>query len=159
MENDWSNQIYKSPGKLGGPAFRRSPQRSDEVKQVHVVFNLVGLVAGVVAAVVAYNVTSSIALPIFVYLVTQSYIGRGLGDVATDPHKGKRFVYFTLQPLLAVGVFYATYLLWESMWLSAILGIVIGLMVLWQLLGLIVFPEIHKEEMKDSQDRMKSGGV
>ncbi len=156
----YANANYKlSAGTtLGRPTLRRSPLRPQRVKRIHLGFSLVGSVAGVVGGVYAYNETSSIALPIFVFWVVQSYIGRGLGDVATDPQKGKRFVYFTLQPVLAVAIFYVTYLWWETMWLSAVLGIVIGV-TMWQLLGVVLFPEIEEEERLDTQDRFKTGSA
>lgn len=133
---------------------RRSPHRAAEAKKVHAVFGLAGFVVGVLGAIWAYNETTSIALPIFVFLVAQSYIGRGLGDVATDPDKGKRFVYFTLQIISSVAVCYFTYQWWSTMWLSVLLGLTVGAF-LWQLLAVILFPEIHEEEQRDSLDRLK----
>ena len=82
---------------------RRAPDRSERTKRVHAAFGFVGLLVAIAAAIFAYNETSSIALPIFVFIFVQAYIGRGLGEVATDPEKGKRFVYFTLQPIAAFG--------------------------------------------------------
>ena len=157
MGNGWYNEAdYKNS--TGGVPLRRSPHRAKKVKQIHAGFAFVGFVGGVAAAIYAYSQSSSFALAIFVFLTVNFYLGRGLGDVATDPHKGKRFVYFTLQPVLLVGIFYATYQWWEIMWLSAVMGFVIGL-VLWQILGFMLFPRIHAEEMQDTQERMTSGGV
>lgn len=146
------------PAGRKGTSLRRSSQRAEDVKRVHAIFNLVGFVGGIAAAVFAYNQTSSIALPIFVFLVTNAYIGRGLGDVATDDQKVKRFVYFTLQPLLMAGVLYLTFVWWGTMWLSAILGFLVGL-TLWQLVSLVVFTDIHTEELDDTKERMNDAGL
>jgi hypothetical protein len=157
-DTDWFNEMNTISSGRKGSSLRRSPDRDEHVKRVHAVFALVGLIAGVAGAVWAYNAADSIALAIFVYLVVHAYIGRGLGDVATDPEKGKRFVYFTLHAALAVGVFYLTYQWWETMWLSAVLGVLVGA-VLWGLLGAIFFTEIQAEEGEDSKARWKSGGL
>jgi hypothetical protein len=161
MGTGWYNESEnKTPvwSRSGGTPLRRSPHRAKKVKQIHAGFNVVGIVAGIAAAFYAYRETESIALPIFMFFTVQTYIGRGLGDVVTDPHKVKRFVYFTLQPALMAGILYATYQWWGIMWLSAVLGFLLGL-VLWQLLGIMLFPQIHSEELKDSQERMASGGA
>lgn len=161
MGTEWYNDPdYKNPilSPTAGMPLRRSPHRAKKVKQIHMWFSLVGFIAGVGAVVYAYNESSSIALAIFAFLVVNSYVGRGLGDVATDPEKAKRFVYFTVQPALLIGIFYGTYQWWGIMWLSAVLGVVIGL-ILWQLIGFVLLPEIHAEELQDTQERMASGGV
>jgi hypothetical protein len=135
---------------------RRSPDRPEHIKRVHAGFGLVGFLVAVAAAVYGYNESSSIALAIFLFLVIQGYIGRGLGDVATDPEKGKRLVYFTLQPVGAVGVLVVAYQWWGIMWLAAVLGLVVG-GILWALVGTLLFPKIAEEETKDSKDRMTAG--
>ncbi len=78
--------------------------------------------------------------------------------VAARDAKVKRFVYFTLQPLLMGGAFYLTFVWQGTMWLSAILGVVIGL-TLWQLLSSILFTDIHTEEMDDTKGRMNDAGM
>ena len=161
MAHDLFNEVdYTSPTqrRVAGPSVRRSRHRPDDVKRIHAIFGLLAFGLGIAGAVVAYKMESSIALAIFVFFVIQSFVGRGLGDVVTDPHKAKRFVYFTLQPALIIGVFYVTYALWGTMWLSALLGIVVR-SILWQLLAVIVFPDIHEEETADSLGRFKTGGV
>lgn len=160
MGTGWYNEPDKKTpmwGQTGVAPLRRSPHRDKKVKQIHAAFNLVGVLAGVGAAIYAYRESKSIALVIFVFFTVQAYIGRGLGDVTTDSHKVKRFIYFTLQPVLMVGVVYVSYLWWGIMWLSVVLGFLLGL-ILWQLLGVLLFPRIHAEELQDSQDRMSSGG-
>ncbi len=161
MAHDLFNEVeHGSPTRrrAAGPSLRRSRHRPEEVKRVHAIFGLLGFGLGIAGAVVAYKMEPSVALAIFVFFVIQSFVGRGIGDVVTDSHKAKRFVYFTLQPALSIGVFYVTYALWATMWLSAVLGIVVG-SILWQLLAVIVFPEIHEEETADSLKRYKTGGV
>lgn len=161
MGDDLFNEVnYKSPTqkKVRVPAVRRSADRTDATKRVHAIFGLVAFVLAVAGAIFAYSVESSIGLSIFVFFVAQSYIARGLGDVVTDPEKPKRFVYFTLQPVFLIGVFSLSYVLWEKMWLSALLGIIVGSLV-WQLLVLILFPGIHGEEDRDSRARIKAAGL
>lgn len=156
--NDWINEVGDSKSTGSRPSLRRSRKRDDHVKRVHAVFGLVGFIAGGAAAWYGYSETSSIALAIFLVLVIQNYIGRGLGDVATDPQKVKRFIYFTLQPVLAGGAFWLTYQWWDKMWLSAILGIVFGAF-LWGILGTLLFPRIAEEEQQDNLDRIKHAGM
>ena len=158
MSADLMNEMYPKSTKSRRPSLRRSSQRDDQVKRVHAIFGLVGLIIGAAVALYAYNETSSIALAIFVVVMVQSYIGRGLGDVATDPEKGKRFVYFTLQPLLAGGVLWLTYQWWDNMWLSAFLGFLVGGLV-WGLLAALLFPKIAEEEAHDNQERWTRGGL
>ncbi len=152
--SDWINELGPTPDRRRGPSMRRSPHRAAKARKVHAVFSFAGFVVGIIGAIWTYNETTSIALPIFVFLVAQSYIGRGLGDVATDPHKAKRFVYFTLQAVISIAVCYLTYQWWSTMWLSVLLGLTVGAF-LWQLLAIILFPEIHEEEQRDSLDRLK----
>ena len=57
----------------------------------------------------------------------QAYVGRGLGDVATDLHKVKRFIYFTILPVSSFAVLWLTYQWWGLMWLSAIIGFLVGI--------------------------------
>ena len=161
MSREFFNEIdggSRSRARSSLPPLRRSRRRPDEVRRVHAVFSLIGLVAAIGGVIWAYAASSSIALAIFVFLMTSSYIGRGLGDVATDPQKGRRFVYFTLQPVLAVGVLVLAYLLWGIMWLAVLLGFVLGL-TLWQLVVIIFFPGIHGPELLDSQERLRTGGL
>jgi hypothetical protein len=137
---------------------RRSPDRSEHVKRVHALFGFLGFVAAIAGAVWAYSETSSIALPIFVFAEIQFFVARGLGDVATDPDKAKRFVYFALFPALSFGVLYLTYQWWGLMWLAALLGSAVGIMA-WNLLVLAIFPEIHQAEIEDTEHRKETGGI
>lgn len=157
MRGDLFNEVqYQDQSRGSRPSMRRSPDRPEHVKRVHAGFGLLGFGLGVAAAVYGYNESSSIALAIFLFLVVQGYIARGLGDVATDPQKGKRFVYFTLQPLVAVGVLVLTYQWWGIMWLAVVLGLVVGA-ILWGLVGTVLFPKIAEEETEDTKERMTEG--
>lgn len=147
------NEMYPKSTK-SRHSLRRSSQRDERDKRIHAIFGLAGLIIGGAAAWYAYNETSSIALAIFVLVMVQNYIGRGLGDVVTDPEKVKRFVYFTLQPVLAGGVLWLTYQWWDKMWLSAILGFVVG-GLLWALVAAVFLPKIAREEDQDNVDRWK----
>jgi hypothetical protein len=146
----WSKAVGIQP--------RRSAQRDERVKRIHLWFTLAGLMAGVGAALLAWRQWDSIPLAIFAFFVANAYVGRGLGDVVTDQAKGRRLAYFTLQPLCQIGVLYGTYLLWEIWWLAAVLGFFVGL-VLWSVLATVLFPSIHGEEVADSQRRLSTGGL
>jgi hypothetical protein len=137
---------------------RRPANRGDRDKKVHAAFGLLGFVAAMVGAFVAYDRTSSIALPIFVFFMTQFFVGRGLGDVVTDPHKVQRFVYFLLLPVLSSGIVWLSYQWWDLMWLSVILGLLIGPMV-WTIVAMVAFSSIHLSEMKDTEERQKERGI
>jgi hypothetical protein len=57
-----------------------------------------------------------------------------------------------LLPLCGTTALYASYLLWESMWLAVILGFVGGGIV-QALLGWALFPKVREEEAAEDLDR------
>jgi hypothetical protein len=131
-----------------------APSAVARVRRVRNVFGVLAFFVGVLAAVYAYSLSSSIALAIYVFLFTNYIVSRGVADVITDPYKVRRILYFSLQPALSTGVLYAVYRLWGKMWLAVILGIILGVF-LHALLAPRLFPRIHIEEGRDSAQRMK----
>ena len=116
-------------------------------------FGLIGLAAGIVAGWQAYDRTGSIALGVFLGLLLMNYLARGVGDILTDPEKGKRLVFFTLPVLISLGGVAGAYLLWERWWLAVTLGVVayfIGLFIVT-----LMLPKIAAEEAED--DRVRAG--
>jgi hypothetical protein len=119
---------------------------------VRALFALIGLGVGAYGGWQAYDWTESIWLAVFVGLMAMTYISRGLADVITDPQKGRRFAFFTLPVIFAVGGLAGAYALWDRWWLAVVIGFVlygIGSMV-----ANAAFPRIAVEEAADSMSRM-----
>ena len=114
--------------------------------------SLLGFVAGLGAAVYGYALFPSLALAIFVFAAVSYLVGRALPDVITEDRRLQRVAYLAL--LLAVGsvVVYASYLLWEGMWLAVILGFVAG-GIAQAVVGRTLFPQVRKEEEAEELDR------
>ena len=116
-------------------------------------FGLLAFAAAIGGGIYAYTIESSIWLSLFVAVMALHIVGRGIPDVITDPDKLRRALYFLLGPALATGILYLTYELWEQWWISALLGIVGGV-VLNAILAPRLFPRIHGEETRDSIRRL-----
>jgi hypothetical protein len=119
---------------------------------VDAVFGVLGFVAGLGAAIYGYALFPSLALAIFVFAAVSYLVGRGLPDVITEDLKAQRAAYFALLPAVGAVVVYASYLLWEGMWLAVILGFVAG-GAAQALLGRTLFPMVRKEEQAEELDR------
>jgi hypothetical protein len=116
--------------------------------------SLLALLTGVAGGIWAWAVERSIALSIYVFYMLFVFVGRGLGDVVTDPKKVRRFLYFSLNPVFGTAILVGTYRLWGMWWLSAILG-VLGGAVAWALLGTWWFPAVNREEEADTESRRR----
>jgi hypothetical protein len=115
-------------------------------------FGLLGLGVGIVGGWVAYDRTGSVWLAVFVGLMAANYIGRGIADVITDPQKGRRFVFFTLPLVFAVGGLAGAYLVWDAWWIAVIVGFVFY--VMGYVVATVMFPAIAGEEAADTMSRM-----
>lgn len=126
-------------------------------RTLQAVFGLLGIVAGVLAAIAAYLwIDSSYALAVYAFLLVAFLVGRGIADVITDPHKARRALYFLLQPAIATAIVYGAYGLWGRWWLAVLLGFVGGAIVAGAL-GPVLFPRIHQEEQADTTQRFSEG--
>jgi hypothetical protein len=125
------------------------------IKRIRAVFAAAGLVAGAGAAVLAYVITSSIALPFFVFWMTAYVIGRGAADVVTDPEKIRRTLFFLVMPAVASLVVFLVYWWWDLMWLAVILGFIPGI-PLGVIAATLLFPGIAEEEQRDDEQRRRS---
>ena len=152
------SNYFNEPSSYGAftkPALgRRSPHRHERDKRIHAIFNFIGLLLGIGAAWFAFDRTSSIALPIFVFVLVQYFVGRGIGDVVTDDKKVKRFVYFAMPVVFMSGIVFLTYQWWGLMWLATLLGFFVG-GVLWALVAALAMPDIAGEEEQDNAERME----
>jgi hypothetical protein len=116
------------------------------------IFGLIALVASIAGAWYAYEVTSSWALVIFVFVVGSYVVGRGIPDLITDPEKGKRLGFFGIPPVLAVAALAGSYWLWTTWWLAVTIGFVfffIGVVI-----GTMAFPKIAEEEAEDNASQI-----
>ncbi len=123
-------------------------------RAVQTVFGALGVLGGLGGAIYAYSQSSSVALAIYVFLVANYVIARGVADVITDPYKIRRVFYFALMPALSTGLLYLAYRQWDKMWLAVVLGLLGGL-ILNGILAPLIFPRIHREEGEDSLERVK----
>ena len=119
---------------------------------VDAVFGALGFVAGLGAAIYGYTLIPSLALAIFIFAAVSYLVGRALPDVITEERKAQRAAYFALLPAVGAVVVYASYLLWEGIWLAVILGFVAG-GVAQALFGLALLPKVRKEERAEELDR------
>jgi hypothetical protein len=119
---------------------------------VRALFGLIGLGVGIYGGWQAYQWTHSIWLAVFVGIMALNYIGRGVADVITDPQKVRRFGFFTLPVIFAVGALAGAYALWHTWWLAVIIGFV--LYGVGSVVATAVFPRIAAEEAADSMSRM-----
>lgn len=119
---------------------------------VRSLFGLLGLAVGIFGGWLAYDRTNSVVLAVFVGLLAMNYIGRGVADVITDPQKGRRFVFFTLPLIFAVGGLAGAYTLWGVWWVAVVVGFV--LYVVGSVVATVLFPRIAAEEAADSESRM-----
>lgn len=115
-------------------------------------FGLVGLAAGLFLGWLAYDRTQSVVFAVFAGLIAMNYIGRGIGDVITDPQKGRRFVFFTLPMIFAFAGLALGYVIWAVWWVASVVGFV--LYFVGSVVAAIMFPRIAAEEAEDSEIRM-----
>jgi hypothetical protein len=119
---------------------------------VDAVFGVLGFIVGLGAVLYGYTLIPSLALAIFVFVVVSHLVGRALPDVITEDRKVQRAAYFALLPTVGTAALYASYLLWDGMWLAVILGFVAG-GIAQTLLGRTLFPQVRKEEGAEERDR------
>ena len=119
---------------------------------VDTVFGGLGFIAGLGAAVYGYTLFPSLALAIFVFAMVSYLVGRALPDVIIEPRKAQRVVYFALLPAVGTATLYASYLLWEGMWIAMFSGFVGG-GVAQVLVGRVLSPKGRKEEAGEDLDR------
>lgn len=122
------------------------------VVAMRALFALAGLAAGLLTGWLAYDRTESVVLAVFAGLLAMNYIGRGIGDVITDPQKGRRFVFFTLPLVFAVGGLAVGYTIWAAWWVASVVGFV--LYIVGSVVATVLFPRIAAEEAEDTQVRM-----
>lgn len=144
---------YADYFKKAGTPIRRRPNRDARDVKIHTVFNLIGILAGAGAAYLAWAMTDTIALPIFVFFAANYFLGRGLGDVVTDDKKVKRFMFFLMPVVIDSALIYLTYQWWELMWLSVLIGVFVGAAV-WAVAVVTAFADIQAEEEADNKERL-----
>jgi fatty acid desaturase len=147
-----SNQ-YADYLKKAGTPIRRRPNRDARDVKIHTVFNLVGMLAGAGAAYLAWDLTGSIALPIFALFATSYFVGRGIGDLVTDDKKVKRFFFFLMPVVIDSALIYLTYQWWGLMWLAVLIGVFVGAAI-WAVVVVTAFADIQAEEEADNKERI-----
>lgn len=141
--------------KFGIGGFRPIPRTGGGSKPIKALFAGVGLVLAVVAGIWTYTTASDWALALYAFLMVSYLVGRGLGDVVTEPHKFKRALFFAIPALTATGVLYVTHLWWGMWWLAVLLGVVVGAVLIGGVLSTVLFPGIAQEEAADTAQRTR----
>ncbi len=121
---------------------------------VQTVFAALGVLLGGVGALWAYQLEGSYALSISVLIVVILTVGRGVGDVVTDPDKVRRGVYFAILPVLGTVILELTYVASGEWWIALVAGLVGGL-GLQLAIGAALFPRIEREELADTVQRAR----
>jgi len=123
--------------------------KKTSAKAVGVICGLLGLAGGVVAGFYARKATSSWFLAIYAFLLVQWLVGLGLGQVLTGAHRVQRTLTYFIPALTATGALYLAQRLWDTWWLSVVLGVFVG-----GLIGIIavtlMLPRLFTQEVADS---------
>jgi hypothetical protein len=136
-------------------SYAPAPHARSGGKGVKAVLIVVGFVGAIAAGVYTYVATSEWALGVYVFVMVSYVVGRGLGDVLTEPHKVKRTLYFAIPVVTATAVLYLTHAWWGMWWLAALLGILVGAVIIGGILDAVLFPAIAKEEAEDTAERTR----
>ena len=137
------------------PARPATTRRGGGGKAVRVIFSLIGLVAGVLGAIYAYRATSSWFLVVFTFFLVQWLIGRGFGQVLTERRKVQRFFYYLVPTVTSVGALYLAQRLWDTWWLSVVLGVCVGFFI-GMIAVALLFPGVALQETEESTSRAKA---
>jgi peptidoglycan/LPS O-acetylase OafA/YrhL len=129
---------------------------SQGAKVLRAVFGLLGIVAAIAAGFWMYDRADSAWPAVFVALIVLQIVARAIPDLITDSKRIRRALYFALGPVVAGALFYFTYQWWDTYWLSFVLG-VLGGGILVAIMAPLLFPGIHKEEKADSASRWGVG--
>jgi hypothetical protein len=135
------------------PMIRRGPSTDDRVNTVRAVCALVGIVAAVATGIYVYRREHSVWLAVFVAILTVQLIARGVADVITDRKKVRHALYFLLFPASASAIYWLVLQTWDIDWLAFVLAFVGG-GIAFAILARLLFPGIHREEKRDSAERM-----
>lgn len=135
---------------------RKSGEVSQGTKVLRGVFGVLGLAAAIAVGFWMYDRTDSAWPAVFVALIALQIVARAIPDLITDPKRIRRAFYFAFGPAVAGAAFYFTYQWWETYWLSFVLA-VLGGGILVAILAPLLFPAIHREEKADSASRWGVG--
>lgn len=100
----------------GPPMATRSPA-------LRTTFGLLSLAAAVGGGIVAYAVSGSIFLGLFVAVVALYLVAVAIAELVTGPHRLVRALYYLPLPALAVGLLAGSYALWGKWWLSVLIAL------------------------------------
>jgi hypothetical protein len=118
------------------------------------IFYFLGILVGAGAGITMYLLSKSWPLAIFVYIWGVWVVGRALPSLITDPEKVKRLIFFALYPVIATGILFLTYWLWDKWWLAVLLGCLAG-WILAPIIGALAMPGILEEEAEEDQERLR----
>ena len=128
-----------------------SSASSSELKKFKTVENIVnwtGVALGVASAIYIYLTYSSFWLAFFVFICVAKFFGGELPHVIYHKKRLRRILYYLTFPLFATVILYFTYQWWGKMWLSVLLGLVIGFILNVLISGLFNIKEIYTEDQQ-----------
>ncbi|MFO8174460.1 MAG: hypothetical protein R6T96_09275 [Longimicrobiales bacterium] len=149
-----------SPAKLTSPAGRQDtmaagsqpdPARANPIRRM---FSALGLLTAGFGALLAWYLSRSVALAIFVFLMASLIVARGMAAVTTDPQKIRRALYLSVQPIGSTAILVLVWRQWDIPWLAALAGFVGGA-ILTEVVGSAFFKEIHIAENRETDKRMR----
>ena len=146
----------KEPVSVIFPTTRSPGEVSQGTKVLRAVFGLLGIGAAIAAGIWMYDRTDSVWPAVFVGVIALQLVARAIPDLITDSKRIRRALYFALGPGVAGAVFYFTYQWWETYWLSFVLAL-LGGGILVAILAPLLFPAIHREEKADTARRWGVG--
>jgi len=127
------------------------PVRTHRIRRV---FSALGLLTAGSGALLAWYLSRSIALAIFVFFMANHVVARGIADVVRDPQKIQRALYFSVQPISSTAILVLAWRQWDVPWLAVFAGFVGGAMLM-EVVGSAFFKKIHIEENRDTDERMR----
>lgn len=138
------------------PMRRRPGEVSEGTKVLRALFGVLGISAAIVVGIWMYDRTDSAWPAVFAALIALQIVARAVPDLITDSKRIRRALYFALGPVVVSLIYYYSYQVWETHWLSFVLAL-FGGGILVAILGPLLFPAIHREEKADTARRWGMG--
>lgn len=98
-----------TPQRTSGPDSGGMPK---DQRNIQAAFGVGSVAFGAIAGLVAYRMSTSWALAVFVFLIGQYVVGRAVCDLITDPDRLRWALYFAILPVVAIGLLFGAYQIW-----------------------------------------------
>lgn len=131
-----------------------SPEKLKKFQTVENVVKWMGVALGIAAGVFIYFQWKSVWLAIFGFICVAKFFGGELPHIIYHKKRLRRIIYYLTFPLFATVILYFTYRWWGKMWLSVLLGLVIGFVLNVLVSGLFNIKEIYTEDRQKLRDEV-----